>query len=44
LYNQITTLGGTFLINLGPNENAEIIEDELEALDFNYRVLADQNF
>jgi len=36
-------LGGTFLINLGPNENAEIIEEELEALDFYYRVLADIN-
>jgi alpha-L-fucosidase len=34
LYNQINNLGGTFLINLGPNENAEIIEEELEALDF----------
>ena len=34
LYNQIKKLGGTFLINLGPNENAEIIKEELEALDF----------
>jgi alpha-L-fucosidase len=34
LYNQINNLGGTFLINLGPNENAEIVEEELEALDF----------
>lgn len=34
LYNRVTSLGGTFLINVGPNENAEIIEEELEALDF----------
>ena len=32
LYNQVNNLGGTFLINLGPNENADIIEEELEAL------------
>lgn len=34
LYNQVNTLGGTFLINLGPNENADIIEEEFNALDF----------
>jgi alpha-L-fucosidase len=34
LYNQVNNLGGTFLINLGPNENAEIIKEELEALNF----------
>ena len=34
LYNQVKKLGGSFLINLGPNENAEIIKEELEALDF----------
>ena len=34
LYNQVNKLGGTLLINLGPNENAEIIDEELEALDF----------
>jgi alpha-L-fucosidase len=32
LYNHVNNLGGTFLINLGPNENAEIIDEELEAL------------
>jgi alpha-L-fucosidase len=32
LYNQVNNLGGEFLINLGPNENAEIIKEELEAL------------
>ena len=32
LYNHVNNLKGTFLINLGPNENAEIIEEELEAL------------
>ena len=32
LYNHVNNLRGTFLINLGPNENAEIIEEELEAL------------
>ena len=43
LYNQVNNLEGTFLINLGPNENAEIVEEELEALNFNYGVLADIN-
>ena len=43
LYNQVNNLEGTFLINLGPNENAKIVEEELEALNFNYRVLADIN-
>ncbi len=36
LYNQVNKLGGTFLINLGPNENAEIVEEELDALNFIY--------
>lgn len=32
LYEKICELGGSFLINVGPNENAEIISDELQAL------------
>lgn len=34
LYNKVNNLGGSFLINLGPNENADIVEEELDALDF----------
>lgn len=34
LYNQVSELGGSFLINVGPNNNADIIEEELEALNF----------
>lgn len=34
LYEKITNLGGMFLINLGPDENAEIISEELKALEF----------
>ena len=33
LYNEVSKLGGTFLINWGPNDNAEIISEETEALD-----------
>lgn len=36
LYNQVKKLGGMFLINIGPNENAEIVKEELEALNFSY--------
>ena len=33
LYKHVTQLGGQFLINIGPNENAEIVKEELEGLD-----------
>jgi alpha-L-fucosidase len=32
LYNKVISLGGMFLINLGPNNNADIIKEELDAL------------
>lgn len=33
LYQKINSLGGMFLINFGPNENADIIKEEHEALE-----------
>lgn len=32
LYNKVTNLNRMFLINIGPDENADIIKEELEAL------------
>ena len=32
LYKQISNLGGAFLINFGPDENADIIPEEVEAI------------
>ncbi len=34
LYKEIIRLGGDFLINVGPDENGDIIREELSALDF----------
>jgi alpha-L-fucosidase len=34
LYKKVTNLGGTFLINLGPDENAQIVPEESNALEF----------
>lgn len=34
LYNKVTQLGGTFLINWGPDENADVVKEEIDALDF----------
>jgi hypothetical protein len=32
LYDQIHNLGGMFLINVGPNKDAVIIKEEVDAL------------
>lgn len=41
LYKKINELDGMFLINIGPNDKAEIVEEEMEALNFfdNYSML-----